>query len=114
MRVSQVLTRADYLSRHPQDGPLIRHSCADEVLVGEEGTAIRFRRAVPPAVLERFSFRSRKAERCLKHVEEGKLNSAIGLQGIFRLTWRSAQDLDEVLNGEFATPDSLPLFDSLE
>ncbi|MCU0540878.1 MAG: hypothetical protein MUE44_01655 [Oscillatoriaceae cyanobacterium Prado104] len=42
MKVKALMMRRDYVSLHPEDSYLILHSCANQVLVGEEGTAIRF------------------------------------------------------------------------
>jgi uncharacterized protein (TIGR02996 family) len=114
MRVRQVLARKDYLRAHPADEQWIRHSCAEEVLTGMEGTPIRFDLRVPPEMLERLRFRSRTAERALKYVEEGRLVSSVGVQGIFRLAAASIRDFDSLLAGEYrplAPADDEPGFD---
>jgi hypothetical protein len=76
-------------------------TCTDEVAIGEEGTPVRLDVMIPPDVLERLRFRSRKKERGLKHVEAGRLKSAISLQGgIYRLTEQSAQEIQALLMQE--------------
>jgi len=72
-------------------------TCTEEVVVGMEGTVPRADLELPPEILQRLTFRSQRGERPLKQVKDGELTSAIGLQGIYRLTAASAKDLDELL-----------------
>ena len=97
MRVAEVTTREEYTRKHPEADPLIRPGCGGEVLAGTAGTPIRFDREVPTEVLERLTFRSSRGQRRLKHFEGGELTSAIDVQGIFRLTVRSAMDFELLL-----------------
>jgi hypothetical protein len=97
MKVDHVMTRQCYLEQHPEHVHLIRHDCANEVLAGQEGTPIRFDRAVPADVLERWRFRSGKEERALKYLEEGRLLRTLSLEGIYRLAEQTRQDLDHQL-----------------
>jgi uncharacterized protein (TIGR02996 family) len=98
MRVRVATTPAKYLREHRADRDLIWNDCADEVLAGEGGTPVRLDLEVPPDVLTRWAFRSRKSERTLKHLEEGEMTSAIDFYGIYRLTDRTAEELDVLLS----------------
>jgi uncharacterized protein (TIGR02996 family) len=97
MRVGRFETRENYLRSHPTDDRLIREPSADEILVGEGGTPLNLDLAVPREILERVSFRTRRKDRLLSGVEGGELVTPFGLQGVFRLTHRSAQDFDDLL-----------------
>ena len=72
-------------------------TCTEEVVVGMEGTVPRADLELPPEMLSRLTFKSQRGERPLRQVKDGELTSAIGLQGIYRLTAGSAKDLDELL-----------------
>ena len=50
-----------------------RLAVSAEIVLGEDGMPIRFDATVQPDVLERLRFRSRRGERALKYVEDGKL-----------------------------------------
>jgi hypothetical protein len=97
MKIKQIIKRDNYLDLHPEDEYLIRHSCANEVLAGEEGHQIRLDIKVSPEILERLHFRSQSKERGLKYITDGKLKSHIGLDGIYRLSIQSAKDFDTLL-----------------
>lgn len=98
MRVAEALSRAEYLARHPLDELLIVDECADEVLVGDEGTPIRFDVPVPGEALAELRFVSKKGERSLKHVEDGKLLRSASLEGLYRLAPESARTLTSLLD----------------
>jgi hypothetical protein len=88
----------NYLRLHPELHYLAP-TCTEEVAVGEEGTSIRLDNAVPPDMLERLRFRSRRGERPLKHVENGRLKSIVSLQGIYRLSEASAAEFETLVLG---------------
>lgn len=90
------LTLSNWLNLHPEKRYLA-WTCTDEVAIGEEGTPIRFDVAVPSELLERLRFRSRRAERGLKNIVDGRLKSAISLQGIYRLGEESAREIESLL-----------------
>jgi len=91
------ITLGNYLALHPEK-QYLAPTCTEEVAVGEEGTPIRLDVMVSPDLLERLRFRSRKRERGLKHIEDGRLKSVISLQGgIYRLTEQSAQEIEVLL-----------------
>jgi uncharacterized protein (TIGR02996 family) len=97
MRVAEVTTPEEYARKHPAAAEFIRPGCAGEVLAGTAGTPVRFDREVPTEVLERLTFRSTRGQRRLKHVKDGLLTNAVDVQGIFRLTVRSAMDFELLL-----------------
>ena len=76
-----------------RDWRFLAPTCTDEVLIGMDGTAPRSDLVVPPEMLTRLTFRSQRGERRLRHIKGGELTSSIGLQGIYRLTPPSAEDL---------------------
>jgi hypothetical protein len=59
-----------------------------------DATAVRFDRPIPGSLLTGLAWRNRRGRtRGLKHVVEGRLERAIGLQGFYRLTSTSADEL---------------------
>ena len=65
-----------------------------------DATPIRFDAAIPAELLERLTWRNRRgATRVMKHVVEGRLKSAVSLQGgLYRLTDESATQLAELVD----------------
>ncbi|MGW2350928.1 hypothetical protein, partial [Actinacidiphila glaucinigra] len=92
---------ADELAKLPDWSPL-EGGCASEVLVGPPGTPLDFGTTVPGELLERLTYRSRRAERRLRFVEDGRLMRSIGLQGVYRLAPESAAELDRLVDGAAA------------
>lgn len=70
-------------------------TCSDHVLIAGESTPLSLQATLPPEALSRLTFRSKKAVRPVKGLKDGKLAGVIGLQGIYRLTESSANDLHE-------------------
>jgi hypothetical protein len=68
----------------------LKSGCVSEVVLGPPGSPIRFDAPLPGEWLEHLSFSSRRGERKLKYVEEGRLLRALSLQGIYRLAPESA------------------------
>lgn len=68
-----------------------------EVLLGPPGSPLAFDTVVPAGPLERLTFTSRRGERGLKHVEDGRLMRSAGVQGIYRLAPGSAAELRELV-----------------
>ncbi|MFE7639770.1 MULTISPECIES: hypothetical protein [unclassified Kitasatospora] len=59
-----------------------------------DATPVRFDRPVPGELLERLTWRNRRNRtRNLKHVVDGRLERAVGLQGFYRLAPESADEL---------------------
>ncbi|MEU1477010.1 hypothetical protein [Streptomyces sp. NPDC005760] len=77
---------------------LLEVSCASEVLLGGPGAPLGFGRPVPPDLLARLTYRSRRGERQIKHVVDGELRSAVSLQGVYRLAPDSARELEGLLS----------------
>ncbi|MFD5421508.1 hypothetical protein ACFWJT_26195 [Streptomyces sp. NPDC127069] len=76
-----------------------------EVITGPPGSALTFGTTVPPDLLERLTYTSRRGERTLKYVDEGRLIRSVSLQGIYRLTSASAAELHRlVLDGSVSAP----------
>jgi len=100
MVVEQLLTRQAFVWLYPNRAHLIQHACASEIMLGEEGTPIRFDRALPPTLLEQIRFCSRRGTRPIKYVENGKLLGSISLQGVYRLCPESAQAFERLLQAD--------------
>jgi len=96
-------TLSAYLADRPWQRYLF-HTCTDEVVVGDESTTIRFDLTVPPELIERLRYRSRRRERPIKHQEHGKITSVISLQGIYRLSEASAVELERLVTGVSVDP----------
>jgi hypothetical protein len=87
-----------YFDKHPEQRYL-RYTCTEEVVLGEEGTPIRFDIAVPPELLTQIQYRSQRRERGIKYIENGKLKNVLSLQGIYRLREESAEGFERLLFG---------------
>ncbi|MEU5023941.1 hypothetical protein [Streptomyces milbemycinicus] len=70
-----------------------------EVLLGPPGSPLRFDRAVPPDLLASLTYRSRRGERRIKHVEDGELKRSHSVQGIYRLAPESAAAMAALVAG---------------
>lgn len=68
----------------------LKSGCTSEVVLGPPGSPLRFDRPLPGEHLEHLTFTSRRGERKLKYVEDGRLLRALSLQGIYRLAPESA------------------------
>ncbi|WP_344358181.1 hypothetical protein [Streptomyces gobitricini] len=75
----------------------LKAGCVTEVLVGPPGVPLTFDTVVPGDLLERLTFTSRRGERLLRYVEDGRLIRSVSLQGIYRLTADSAEELDQLV-----------------
>jgi uncharacterized protein (TIGR02996 family) len=108
MRVRQYLTRDDYRATHPESELLIENAQGNQILIGSEGTAIRFDLPLPPEALTRLRFQlpKKNKERALKHVRDGlMLHGSAGIDMVCRLTTRSAQMFDGLIARDY---QSLP------
>ncbi|MFE0458940.1 hypothetical protein ACFW1A_06715 [Kitasatospora sp. NPDC058965] len=66
-------------------------------VVHVDATPVRFDRPVPGDLLAQLTWRNlRGRTRGLKHVVDGRLERSIGLQGFYRLTPESADELARV------------------
>jgi uncharacterized protein (TIGR02996 family) len=101
MRIRQYMTRNDHRAAHPEGELLIENAPGNQVLVGSEGTPIRFDLSLPPEALTRLRFQQKKGERALKHVRDGQLlHGSAGIDMVCRLTTRSAQNFDGLIAGD--------------
>lgn len=80
----------------------LKSGCVSEVVLGPPGSPLRFDRPLPGHHLEHLTFVSRRGERKLKHVDDGRLLRAVSLQGIYRLAPESAEVIDRHLTSEEA------------
>ncbi|MFC8454026.1 hypothetical protein [Kitasatospora sp. NPDC057223] len=63
-----------------------------------DATPVRFDVPVPGELLERLTWQNRRGQtRVLKHVVDGRLERSISLQGFYRLTSESADELAELV-----------------
>jgi len=105
LRICQYMTRDDYRAAHPEGEPLIENAPGNQVLVGSEGTPIRFDLPLPSEALIRLRFQQKKGERALKHIRDGQmLHGSAGIDMVCRLTTRSAQDFDALFAGDYQPP----------
>lgn len=89
----------ELLEKRPDLGHLLPYDCIEEVAIGEEGAPIRFDREVPGKMLERIRYRSKRGERKIKFVKDGKLLRAMSIQGgVYRLSPKSAKMVAELLS----------------
>lgn len=101
---SHVLTAAFDLYReaHPEIRALAP-TCTYEVLECDDSTPLRFDVAVPPDMLLRLRYRSRRKERDLhKHIRDGRLMQSLGVQGIYRLSEASASEFSALVQSVLA------------
>ncbi|MBV1950265.1 hypothetical protein [Streptomyces sp. BV129] len=80
----------------------LKSGCLSEVVLGPPGSPLRFDRPLPGHHLGHLTFVSRRGERKLKYVEDGRLLRAVSLQGIYRLAPESAEVIDRHLTSEEA------------
>jgi hypothetical protein len=86
-----------YVQSHPEMKALI-WTCTDEVVQGHS-TPLVLSQLLPIACLERLHFRSRRGERPVKGVQDGRLTTAVSFQGVYRLAEQSARDFEETVVG---------------
>ncbi|MFJ5559555.1 hypothetical protein ACIQCD_19630 [Streptomyces sp. NPDC093250] len=75
----------------------LKAGCVSEVVVGPPGSPLTFERPVPPDLLARLTYRSRRGERQIKHVVDGELRSTVSVHGIYRLAPESAAELNALV-----------------
>jgi len=99
MRVREVTTAAAFFTARPEEAWVSIEPTDGELLIGEGGTIQRLDRVLPPGAVSRLQFQLRDRQRGLKHVQDGELRHSVDLQGILRLTQRSAMDFERLLAG---------------
>lgn len=72
-----------------------------------EATPVRFDVPIPGELVERLTWRNQRGQtRVLKNVVEGRLERSLGLQGFYRLTHDSANELAEVVDNASSFAES--------
>ncbi|MFE5793056.1 hypothetical protein ACFQ8C_10840 [Streptomyces sp. NPDC056503] len=111
MEVSRVLTHEEAGAElHDDDYAKLLYwrrlktGFVSEVLLGPPGSPLSFDTVVPGDLLERLTFTSRRGERTLKHVEDGRLLRSAGVQGVYRLAPASAAELRRLVADRFSGP----------
>ncbi|TDU05547.1 hypothetical protein EDD99_4066 [Streptomyces sp. 846.5] len=108
MQVQRIVDYADAGAElADEDYPRLTHwrplksGCISEVVLGTPGTPIPFDAPVAGEPLERLTFTSRRGERQLKYVEDGRLLRSVSLEGIYRL----APDSADILTSQLTPQD---------
>jgi len=87
----------DAFDRYRKAHPEMRYlapTCTDGAVECDKGTPLRLDVAVPPDLLLRLRYRSRRSERDLhKYIRDGRLVQSLGVQGIYRLSELSAHEV---------------------
>lgn len=115
----QVVTVEDFIAAHPGLYPSEQHgqwpsqtlesgiglnpwlralnwTCSDHVLLTERSTPLNPETVLPPGMLTRLTYRSRKAERPVRGIVDGRLTTLVSLQGVYKLSLSSASDFDSL------------------
>lgn len=98
MEVCDCLSLSTFQNLFPIQSKESYHSCADQVLTGNEGTLIQLDRQVPAPIVENLNFVSGKSYRKPKYIEAGKIMNISSFQGIFKLSPDSAINFDKLLD----------------
>ena len=114
-RVRAIITVEDFITAHPDLYPPDQHgrwpfetldkgveshpwlralnwTCSDHILLAERSTPFSLETVLPPEMLTRLTYRSKKTERPIRGVADGRLTTSISLQGVYRLSFSSATD----------------------
>lgn len=113
--VRAIITVEDFITAHPDVYPPEQHgrwpfetlykgvdlhpwlralnwTCSDHIVLAERSTPFTHETVLPPEMLTRLTFRSKKTERPIRGVVDGRLTTIISLQGVYRLSLSSATD----------------------
>jgi hypothetical protein len=75
-------------------------TCTEEAVECADGTPMRLDLPVPSDMLVRLRYRSRRKERDLqKYLRDGRMVQSLGVQGIYRLSEASAEELSALVDG---------------
>jgi hypothetical protein len=92
-----------YRDAHPEVR-VLAPTCTDEAVECDDGAPMRLDLAVPPDMLIRLRYRSRRKERDLhKYLRDGRMVQSLGVQGIYRLSEASAEEFAALVDGAAAT-----------
>ncbi|WP_146855882.1 hypothetical protein [Brevifollis gellanilyticus] len=67
-------------------------TCSDHVVLAERSTPVNLDNVLPAEMLTRLTYRSKKAERAVRGVVDGRLTTIVSLQGVYRLSLSSESD----------------------
>lgn len=67
-------------------------TCSDHVVLVERSTPISLETVLPTEMLARLTYRSKKAERTVRGIVDGRLTTIASLQGVYRLSLSSESD----------------------
>jgi hypothetical protein len=97
MKVYECLPFTTFQNLFPTQSKQVYHSCANQILIGTEGTPIRLDRSVPASTLENLTYLSGKSTRKPKYVTGGKVSNISSFQGIYRLAPDSVANFECML-----------------
>ncbi|HEU0028438.1 MAG TPA: hypothetical protein VFQ25_15095 [Ktedonobacterales bacterium] len=99
----QALEAFDRLREAQPEYRYLAPTCTEEAVECEDGAPTRLDLTVPPDMLARLRYRSRRAERDLsKYIRDGRLTSVLGVQGIYRLSEASQRELEALVASEMS------------
>lgn len=100
----QALEAFDRLRAAQPEFRYLALTCTSEAVACEDGAPLRLDLTIPPDMLERLRYRSRRAERDLsKYIRDGRLTSILGVQGIYRLSEASQREFEALVAGAALT-----------
>jgi hypothetical protein len=97
MQVYNCISLDTFQNLFPVQSGTIYNACADQILIGTDGTPIRLDRPVPAPFLASLTYQSPKGPRRPKYVEGGKVLNISSFQGIYKLTPGSVDNLELLL-----------------
>lgn len=99
-RYVQALEAFDRLREAQPEYRYLAPTCTSEAVACEDGTPIHLDLAIPPDMLGRLRYRSRRAERDLsKYIRNGRLINILGVQVIYRLSEASQREFEALIAG---------------
>jgi len=99
MRIRELAAAAAFVTASPEEASLVVDPRLGEIMIGHGGTVQRLDRVLPAAAVSRLRFWRSSGERGLKYLKHGELEHSVDLQGIFRITQRTAMDFERLLAG---------------
>jgi hypothetical protein len=97
MQVYKCISLDTFQNLFPVQSGAMYNPCADQILIGTDGTPIRLDRPVPTPFLESLTYLSAKGQRKPKSVAGGKVLNISSFQGIYRLTPDSVDNFELLL-----------------
>lgn len=97
MQVYNCISLDTFQNLFPAQSAAVYNACADQILIGTDGTPIRLDRPVPAPFLANLTYQSAKGPRKPNYVEGGKVLKTNSFQGLYRLTPDSVDRLELLL-----------------